>query len=176
MTKNTFVLAVATAILVSDQLTKWYIRETVPLYHQVTVIEHFLHIVHVRNTGGAFSLFAGAHNAFRIPFFLGASTLAIGALVYFLRQVHADQRLLQFALASVLGGALGNLVDRVTIGSVTDFVLAHWYEYHWPAFNVADSFISIGVTLLLAQSLFAPVDASADPQAASKTVRGNGKA
>jgi len=166
MTKNVFVFVVATAILVTDQLTKWYIREALPLYGQITVIDHFLHIVHVRNTGGAFSLLAGSNDLFRIPFFLGASAIAIGALIYFLRQVHADQRILQFALASVLGGALGNLVDRLVRGSVTDFILAHWYEYHWPAFNVADSFISIGVTLLLLQSIFAPAEADADGKSA----------
>lgn len=168
MTKNVFVIAVAAAILLSDQLSKWYIRETLPLYHQITVIEHFFHIVHVRNTGGAFSLLAGSNEAFRIPFFLGAAVIAIGALLYFLIQVHEDQRLIQFALASVLGGAFGNLIDRVTQGSVTDFVLWHWYEYNWPAFNVADSFISIGVVLLLLQSLFAPAESNAEPVADSK--------
>lgn len=169
MTKKVFVIAVASAILVSDQLTKWYIRETLPLYHQITVIEHFFHIVHVRNTGGAFSLLAGSHEAFRIPFFLGAAAIAIGALLYFLSQVHEDQRLMQFALASVLGGAFGNLIDRVTQGSVTDFILWHWYEYNWPAFNVADSFISIGVVLLLLQSLFAPAESNAEPVADRKS-------
>ena len=168
MTKNTFVLAVSAAILISDQLSKWYIRETLALYEQITVIDRFFHITHVHNTGGAFSLFAGSHEAFRIPFFLGASVLAIGALIFFLRQVHEHQRLLQFALASVLGGALGNLTDRMTVGSVTDFILVHWHQYYWPAFNVADSFISIGVTLLLLQSLFAPTEASADRQSAAR--------
>ena len=168
MTKNAFVIAVASAIIISDQLTKWYVRETLPLYHQITVVEHFFHIVHVRTTGGAISLLAGSHDAFRIPFFLGAATIAIGALLYFLSQVQADQRLLQFALASVLGGAFGNLIDRVTLGSVTDFILVHWYEYNWPAFNVADSFISIGVTLLLIQSLFAPAETGEESAVGSK--------
>jgi signal peptidase II len=168
MTKNAFVIAIATAIIVSDQLTKWYIRETLPYQQQITVIDGFFHIIHVRNTGGAFSLFAGAHDGIRIPFFLAASAIAIGALIYFLRQVHADQRWMQFALASVLGGAVGNLIDRATLGSVTDFLLVHWREYYWPAFNVADSFISIGVTLLLLHSLFAPGEPSTESAVGSK--------
>jgi signal peptidase II len=159
MMKYVFVASLSTAILVADQLSKWYIRETIPLYQHLTVIEGFFHITHVFNTGGAFSLFAGAHDAVRLPFFIGASVLAVGALVYFLRQVHEDQRdqrWLQFALASVLGGAFGNLTDRVVFGKVTDFILVHWHQYYWPAFNVADSFISIGVTLLLLQSFWGP--------------------
>lgn len=165
MTKYVLVGSVATTILVADQLSKWYIRETIPLYQQLTVIEGFFHITHVFNTGGAFSLFAGAHDAVRLPFFVGASVVALGALIYFLRQVHEDQRLLQFALASVLGGAFGNLTDRVAFGKVTDFILVHWHQYYWPAFNVADSFISIGVTLLLLQSLWTPraADSTLDP-------------
>jgi signal peptidase II len=165
MTKYVFVASISTAILVADQLSKWYIRETIPLYQHLTVIEGFFHITHVFNTGGAFSLFAGAHDAVRLPFFVGASVVAVGALIYFLRQVHEDQRWLQFALASVLGGAFGNLIDRVAFGKVTDFILVHWHQYYWPAFNVADSFISIGVTLLLLQSLWTPraADSTLDP-------------
>lgn len=154
MNKRAFVLTVAGAVLVTDQLTKWIIRRTVPLYDSIPVVDSFFHITHVHNTGGAFSLFADASDAVRIPFFLIASAVALGALLYFVRQVPADRRLLLFALAGVLGGALGNLVDRLLFGRVTDFLDVHWRGYHWPAFNVADSFISIGVVILIAHSLF----------------------
>jgi len=156
MTKNTFVLTVTTLVLATDQFSKWYVRRSVALYQQIPVLEPFFHITHVHNTGGAFSLFAGSNDGIRVPFFLGASLVAVGALLYFLRQVGAHERLLQFALAGVLGGALGNLVDRVTAGNVTDFLLLHYRGYYWPAFNVADSFISIGVTLLLLHSFWKP--------------------
>jgi signal peptidase II len=155
MSKGKFVAVVAVSVLIVDQLTKWWIRSTVPLYHSFPVIDSLFHITHVRNSGGAFSLLAGSSDAVRIPFFLIASMVAIGVLVYFLRQVSERQRWLLFALAGVLGGALGNLIDRVTIGQVTDFLDLHWRGYHWPAFNVADSFISIGVAILVAHSIFA---------------------
>jgi signal peptidase II len=156
MSKSTFVVTVATLVLAGDQLSKWYVQESIPLYHQIPVVDSFFHLTHVRNTGGAFSLFAGTDDRIRIPFFVGASLVAIGALLYFLTLVATEERLLQFALAGVLGGALGNLIDRVSAGSVTDFLLLHYRGYHWPAFNVADSFISVGVALLLLHSLWNP--------------------
>jgi signal peptidase II len=153
--KTPFILVVAGSVLAADQLTKWYIEKSVALYQSIPVIDSFFHITHVRNSGGAFSLLANADDAIRIPFFLVASIIAIGALVYLLRQVSPHQKLLLFALAGVLGGALGNGVDRVRIGQVTDFLDFHWRGYYWPAFNVADSFITVGVVILLLHSLFA---------------------
>ena len=155
MKKSGFVLLIAGTVLAADQLTKSIIRRSVPLYESFPIIDSFFHITHVRNTGGAFSLFADAGDAIRIPFFLLASTVALGALLYFVRQVPSDRRWLLFALAGVLGGALGNLVDRVLFGRVTDFLDVSWRGYHWPAFNVADSFITTGVVILIAHSLFA---------------------
>ena len=154
MSKTTFVSAIAGAIIVLDQISKWYIRRTVGLFESISVIQGVFDITHARNTGGAFSLLAGAGDAVRIPFFLIASAVAIGALVYFLRQLQPQQRLLLFALAAVLGGALGNLIDRITAGHVTDFLDLQWHGHHWPAFNVADSCITIGVVILVMHSLF----------------------
>ena len=155
MRKHTFVATVAVAVLLLDQLSKWYIRSTLDLYASIPVIDACFHVTHVRNPGGAFSLFADVGDTWRASFFLIASGLAIGTLLYFVRQVAPRQRWLLFALASVLGGALGNLVDRLTTGMVTDFLDLHWRGYHWPAFNVADSFITTGVVILLVHSLFA---------------------
>jgi len=156
MSKYRFVGAVAGSILVLDQASKWYIRHTVDLYESIPVIDSLFHITHVRNTGGAFSLFAGSNPAFRLPFFLLVSVVAIGALLYFVRRVQPDQHLLLFALGSILGGALGNLVDRMAAGEVTDFLDFHWHGYYWPAFNVADSCISIGMIILLLHSFLVP--------------------
>lgn len=156
MHKHTFVIAIAAGVVALDQLTKWYVRQSIALYESIPVIDSFFHLTHVRNSGGAFSLMAGASEAVRVPFFLAAAALAIVALIYFVRQIPAQQRWLLFAVAGVLGGAIGNLIDRVMIGQVTDFLDVFWRGYHWPAFNVADMFISIGVGILLIHSLFAP--------------------
>jgi signal peptidase II len=162
MTKTAFVMIVTGSVLGADQITKWYIQKSVALHDSIPIIDSFFHITHVRNSGGAFSLLANADSAIRIPFFVVASIIAIGALVYLLRQVAAHQRVLQFALAGVLGGALGNAVDRILLGQVTDFLDFHWRGYYWPAFNVADSFITIGVLILLLHSFFA--EPPAEPQ------------
>ena len=154
MSKTAFVSLVTGAVVVLDQVTKWYVRQAMPLYESVPVIDGFFSITHARNPGGAFSLLAGVSPGIRVPFFFIACATAIGVLIYFLRQIPANQRWLLFAVAGVLGGALGNLIDRIAFGQVTDFLLVYWRQYQWPAFNVADSFITIGVAILIGHSLF----------------------
>jgi len=147
------VLVVATVVVLLDQVTKWYVRQTVGLYESIPVIDSLFHITHVRNSGGAFSLFAGTNPVYRLPFFLGVAVVAIVALLYFVSKVEPRQWLLLLALGGILGGALGNLTDRIISGEVTDFLDVHWHGYYWPAFNVADSFISTGMVILLVHSL-----------------------
>lgn len=154
MRKGVFVGLVSASVVVLDQLTKWLVRSELPLHDGVPVLPGFFSIVHAANRGGAFSLFADAHEAIRLPFFFAAAVIAVGFLIYFVRQIPSDQRLLLFALAAVLGGALGNLIDRAVFGQVTDFLLVYYRGWTWPAFNVADSFITIGVTILVAHSIF----------------------
>jgi len=153
--KYRLVLTVAALVLVFDQVTKWYVRQHVALYESIAVIDSLFHITYVRNSGGAFSLLAGTNPAFRLPFFLVVCTGAIGVLLYFVSRVEARQWLLLFALGGILGGALGNLTDRLVSGEVTDFLDVHWHGYYWPAFNVADSFISTGMVILLIHSFLA---------------------
>jgi len=140
-------LTVATAILVLDQATKFFIDRTFRLYESVPVIENFFHITYVRNKGAAFGILADS--AIRVPFFITVATVAALGILWYLRQLREDQRLLQFALSLVFAGAVGNLIDRVRLGEVIDFLDVHWYQHHWPAFNVADSAITVGVGLLL---------------------------
>lgn len=153
MNKPAFIAAVTGGVVALDQVTKWYVRRTLPLYDAIPVIPGFFSITHARNPGGAFSLFAGADDAVRMPFFFLASAAAIGVLIYFLAQIPIQQRWLLFAVSGVLGGALGNLIDRIVFGQVTDFLLVYWRSYAWPAFNVADSFITVGVTILIGHSI-----------------------
>ena len=153
MNKYVIVFSIAAAVLLLDQFSKWYVRQSVDLYQSIPVIDSLFHITHVRNKGGAFSLFAGVHESLRVPFFLGVSSIAIGVLVYMVRRIDPRQILLLCGLGGILGGALGNLVDRAFAGEVTDFLDVHWRGYYWPAFNVADSFISIGMVILVVHSL-----------------------
>ncbi len=162
MRKALLVAGVALAVVALDQASKHYIRSTVALYESFPVIDSFFHITHVRNPGGAFNFLSRSPESVRLPFFYLATVFALGALLYFLRQIPAHQPGLVIALAGVLGGAIGNLIDRIYYGGVTDFLDVFVGDYHWPAFNVADSFISIGVIVLLIHSLRAvdetPID------------------
>jgi signal peptidase II len=90
-----------------------------------------------------------------VPFFLGVSVVAIITLVYMIRRIEPRQSLVLFALGCILGGAIGNLIDRALVGQVTDFLDFHWRGWYWPAFNVADSGISVGMVILILHSLLA---------------------
>jgi signal peptidase II len=149
-----FVSLVVVLVVVLDQVTKMWIRGAIPLHESVEVIPSLFNLTHVRNPGGAFNLLARSDESFRVPFFLIMTTVAVAALFYFLREIRPHQKLLLFAVAGVLGGAIGNFIDRATVGEVTDFLDVYWGSYHWPSFNVADSFISVGVVVLIVHSLF----------------------
>jgi signal peptidase II len=137
------------AILALDRLTKAVIDRTMPLHHSISVVDGLFSLTYVRNTGAAFGIFAGSHQAFRLPFLVIVSIIAIGVIVVMLRRLHEKETGLITALAFILGGAIGNLIDRILYGEVVDFLDFYWSNYHWPAFNLADSFITIGVAITL---------------------------
>lgn len=123
----------------------------------VVVQKDHLRFKYVENPGAAWGMFGGLSDAVRVPFFVVVSLLAVTFLVLFFRRLSDRHRLLQVSLALVLGGALGNFVDRILRGYVIDFIDLHWRNdprLHWPTFNVADIAISVGVALLLAQTFF----------------------
>jgi len=151
--KTRTVMLIVGVIVVLDQVTKIIINHTIALHDSVPVVDSFFHLVHVRNTGAAFSLFAHMPAWFRQPFFLIATGMAVTALVLFLRHTEGASPLLVVAVAAILGGALGNLIDRIRYGEVIDFLLLHWRGYHWPAFNVADTCITLGAIGLLWASM-----------------------
>jgi signal peptidase II len=136
-------------VLILDQLTKILVVHYLPLYSSLTVIPEFFNLVHVRNTGAAFSFMAGDFSTWRQTFFITVSVIGIAVAFYIYRGLKSEDRWARIALALILGGALGNLVDRVRLGEVIDFIDIYIGSYHWPAFNVADSAISIGAVLLL---------------------------
>jgi signal peptidase II len=156
MSRYGFVALVGAIVLVLDQLTKIWVRATFQLYETVPVIDGLFHFTYVHNPGGAFGMLRDADESIRIPFFLIVSVIAVGALILFVRDLPTELRVLQFALGLVLGGALGNLIDRVWFGHVTDFLDVFWGSYHWPAFNIADSGISVGIVILLYYTLITP--------------------
>lgn len=132
--------------LVADQLSKLYIHGSMRLYQSIPVLDGLFNITYLRNKGAAFSFLANA--SWRIPFFITVTLVAAVVILVALSKLREDQRLTQAALAMVFSGAIGNLIDRVRLGEVIDFLDVYWRSYHWPAFNVADSLICVGVVLV----------------------------
>jgi len=132
-------------IVAFDQLTKFIVDRSMPLHHSIPVIDNLFSLTYIRNTGAAFGFLAGSAAAFRLPFLIVFSLVAIGFVVAMLRRLPERETGLVTALAFILGGAIGNLIDRFAYGEVIDFLDFYWSGYHWPAFNVADSFITMGV-------------------------------
>ena len=132
--------------LLLDQASKLYIDRSVQLFDSIPVVANFFNITYVRNPGAAFSFLSNA--SWRLPFFIGISLVASIAILVAFHKLRNDQRLAQVSLAMIFSGAVGNLIDRARMGEVIDFLDVHWYRHHWPAFNVADSLICMGVFLL----------------------------
>lgn len=143
-------LGLALAIVIADQLTKVLILDSYRLGDS-TYITSFFNIVRAHNTGAAFSFLAGA-SGWQRWFFTTIGLTAAVFIIWLLRS-HAGQKLFSFALACVLGGAIGNVVDRLLHGYVVDFVQVHWRGWYFPAFNVADSAITVGAACLILDEL-----------------------
>lgn len=144
-----FYLAVAGVVIAADRASKIYIRHHVAQnIGRIRVIPHFFSITHVENTGAAFSLFADWPHRVRAPLLVGFSLFAVVLVCYLLWRSVKHFTWSGLALALVLGGAVGNLYDRIRYGHVTDFLHFYVGRYAWPDFNLADSAIVVGATLL----------------------------
>ena len=142
------VIAIGTIVCV-DQITKFVVRSTIPLYAKHVIIPNLLDVTHVQNTGAAFGLLNAADFPYKSAVMIGIATLALVAISIYARQLGAHERLSRYGLALILGGAFGNLIDRAIAGYVVDFVDVYWGEAHFWAFNVADAAITIGAVLVL---------------------------
>lgn len=142
---------IAGTVVVLDQITKAVILTRLALYTVIPVVPGFFNIIHIQNPGGAFGFMAQQSPAVRGVLFLLVSVLAAGLIVWLYHRTPPAQRLLSFALALIFGGALGNLIDRVRLGQVVDFLDFYLGTWHWPAFNVADSAITVGIGFFVIQ-------------------------
>ena len=148
---NKYLIAgiVAVAVMLLDQYTKHLILQHVPLHHSLEVIESYVTILHTRNKGIAFGILSGQVSAAQTIVLVLTSLAAIAFIFYLLRGLGSPFLYATVTLALILGGAIGNLIDRIRLGEVIDFIDLHWHSHHWPAFNVADSAISVGMVLLV---------------------------
>jgi signal peptidase II len=144
---------IAAFVVLADQATKWAIVRWVPLYGNVP-INDFINLTHQRNTGAAFSFLAGA-GGWQRWFFVVLATIVSAVLAVWIWRIRAQaQLLLSAGLTLVLGGAMGNLIDRIRLGYVTDFIQVWFGNWAFPSFNIADSAITVGAALLIIDSLF----------------------
>jgi len=148
--RNILFLAITVLVVLLDQATKAWIISTMRIYDSFAVIEGFFSITHVRNPGAAFGFLAGAPPLFRYLFFLAVTVAAIVLILHYLRVSRIEEPSLVSALALILAGAAGNLIDRIRFGEVVDFLDVYIGSHHWPAFNVADSAITVGAGVLMA--------------------------
>ena len=151
-------LGVSAVVIAFDLWTK-HLVESAFYYGEHLAITPFFDLVLFFNEGAAFSFLAGAGGWQRL-FFSAIALIASGVIIHLMRK-YPQQKLFCFALALILGGALGNLYDRVTLGHVVDFLFFHYQTYYWPAFNLADSAIFCGVVLLLWEEFRKPADVKA---------------
>ena len=147
MSRYRILTIISIVILALDQATKLYVDANFRLHESMPVIRGWFNLTYVRNKGAAFGIFADS--AVRIPFFITVSIVAMFGILWYIRRIRNDQKLAVFSLSLVFAGAFGNLIDRIRLGEVIDFLDVYWQRHHWPAFNVADSAICVGITLLL---------------------------
>jgi signal peptidase II len=144
------------AVVLLDQATKALVVRSLDLHEYMPIVDGLLSLSHVRNRGAAFGLLSDWDVPYQAVALAVLSLCALAAIAFYFVRLPPAARLPRLALALVLGGAVGNLIDRARLGYVVDFVHAYWRHHQWPDFNVADSAITVGVTLLVLDILRSP--------------------
>ena len=147
-------MIISGGVIILDQITKLIVLREIPMFEILPVIPGFFNITHIHNPGGAFGFMASQGPEIRSFLFLAMSSLAAVVVLYFYFSTPAHYVWLTSALLLIFGGAVGNMIDRVRFGEVVDFLDFYIGGYHWPAFNVADSGITVGMTILVYHLLF----------------------
>ncbi len=147
-TKIIIILTITLPIIFIDQTSKFWIENNLNLFQSIQIIKNFFHITYILNTGGAFGILSGIKNPYFQKFFIFFSFLAIGVVSFLYWKLQPQQYGPAIGMALIIGGAIGNLIDRFRLGMVIDFIDLHFYSYHWPAFNIADSAITTGAFIL----------------------------
>ncbi len=142
-------LVIAVVVVVLDQWTKALVRGRLELHESVDVVAGWLSFTRVHNTGAAFGMLNGVDFPFKTVVLMAVAATALAGVAWYAASLPEDQRVARIGLAGVLGGAIGNLIDRATAGYVLDFVDVYWHDWHFWAFNVADAAISVGAVFLL---------------------------
>ena len=141
-----------------DQVTKFWVTLHIPLHYSIAVVDGLFSITHIRNSGVAFGLFAGYQSEYKALFFIVVSTIAIIAILSIFHQLPGFKKAARAGLILIFSGAIGNLIDRIVHKEVIDFIDFFYNGTHWPAFNVADACITVGVGFMLFDLIFGDLD------------------
>ena len=149
MKQRLFHLCLALSVIIADQVTKWFAAFHLRPHHSVEVIPGFFNLTLVRNNGMAFGFMSGETSAYRAIFLSALSLAALALILFYVSRIPLTHRWMHIGLSMIFGGAVGNIIDRVRHQYVIDFLDFYWQKFSWPAFNIADSCISVGMGLLL---------------------------
>ena len=161
--KYLFLFVISSALIIIDQYTKFMITLHIPLNYSVKVVEGFFNLTHIRNSGVAFGIFSDQQSELKPYFLIFVSIIAIIAILIIFHQTGKEKRMVQTALVLIFSGAIGNLIDRVLHKEVIDFIDLFINNQHWPAFNIADSCITIGV-MFMAADMFSGKSSPVPPE------------
>jgi len=152
--KYQILLIISSIVVMMDQLTKALVVAKIPLYNTIVVIPGFFNLTHLRNPGVAFGLFSGGNSNLQQMLLMGAAICAVCVIFYFYSKTGQEFPLMLIGFSMIVGGAVGNLIDRFRFSGVVDFVEVYVGKYTWPAFNVVDSAICIGVSIFFYYMVF----------------------
>ncbi len=147
--KYLHLLLISNGMIILDQFSKYFVTIHIPKYYSIRVIDNFFNLTHIRNSGVAFGMFAGVASQYKSMFFILISAVAIIAILSFFRHTPDDQKMAQIGLILIFSGAVGNMIDRILYREVIDFLDFFYKDHHWPAFNIADSCITVGVGFMM---------------------------
>ncbi len=154
MNKYLLLTVVAGGVTILDQLSKFAVQRMFTLHNPIEVIPGFFNITYIYNPGAAFGLFGNITETLRLTMLIGVSVIAFAILFYMYIKIKERDNLILIPIAMIIGGAVGNLIDRVRFQMVVDFLDFYWGQFHWPAFNIADAAITVGTIILVVTILF----------------------
>lgn len=149
MNKYLLLTVVAGGVIMIDQISKYLIQRIMTPYDYIEIIPGLFNFTYIQNPGAAFGLFGGASPTFRSILLIGVSLFALTILLVMYTRLKENSNLIHVSIGMIIGGAIGNLIDRIRFRWVIDFLDLHWKGYHWPTFNLADSAITIGTLILM---------------------------
>ena len=154
MNKYLLLTVVAGGVTIIDQLSKYAVQLKLTLHNPVEVIPGFFNITYIFNPGAAFGLFSNISETARMIILVGISLISFAILFYMYIKIREKDNCILIPIALIIGGALGNLIDRIRFQMVVDFLDFYWGNFHWPAFNIADTAITVGTIILVVMVLF----------------------